>query len=105
MQVISMAKEKDKDLAEMGRLLLTIVFILSVLNLTGTHLHTPPGDIFFWFSLGCISRYYRQLRDESRAAAESAAKESAVPDAAQLPATPHPGSPGHRFPMPGGARA
>jgi uncharacterized membrane protein len=58
---------RDPDVQELTRLMLTIVFMLSVLNLTGTHLHTPPGDVFFWFSLGCISRFYRQAREEEKA--------------------------------------
>src|SRR5690606_36909637 len=58
---------RDKDLAEFARLLVTIIFVISILNLTGTHLHTPPGDVFFWFSLGCISRFYRRMQAERRA--------------------------------------
>jgi hypothetical protein len=63
MKVIS--NSKDKDEAELARLMVTIIFMISVLNLTGTHLHTPPGDIFFWFSMGCISRFYRKWREEA----------------------------------------
>jgi len=58
---------RDKDLAEFARLLVTIIFVISILNLTGTHLHTPPGDVFFWFSLGCISRFYRRMQAERQA--------------------------------------
>jgi hypothetical protein len=58
------ANSKDKDTVELMRVMMTIVFMISVLNLTGTHLHTPPGDIFFWFTMGCISRFYRVWRDE-----------------------------------------
>lgn len=58
---------RDPDVLELTRLMLTLIFMLSVLNLTGTHLHTPPGDVFFWFSLGCISRFYRQAREEEKA--------------------------------------
>lgn len=54
--------EKDPNVAEFVRFLVTILFMISVLNLTGTHLHTPPGDIFFWFALGCISRFYRKMK-------------------------------------------
>ncbi|MDQ2999777.1 MAG: hypothetical protein M3Y08_00745 [Fibrobacterota bacterium] len=82
MKVIS--NSKHKDTAELVRLLVTIVFMLSILNLTGTHLHTPPGDIFFWFSMGCISRFYRQWREEddlekaAKAALEGSETESRV---------------------------
>ncbi|MDB5047661.1 MAG: hypothetical protein JWO30_732 [Fibrobacteres bacterium] len=62
MKVISNSKDKDK--VELVRMLITLIFMLTVLNLTGTHLHTPPGDIFFWFSMGCISRFYREWREE-----------------------------------------
>jgi hypothetical protein len=103
MKVISMAKDKDKDLAEFARLLLTIVFMITVLNLTGTHLHTPPGDIFYWFSMGCLSRFYRQLRDEARAESEAAAKANAAVTAKGAPGML--GLPGHGFTLPGGARA
>jgi O-antigen ligase len=41
------ARTRDEGVREMGRLLVAILFVLTVLNLTGTHLHTPPGDIFF----------------------------------------------------------
>ncbi len=51
---------RDPEMQELTRLLLTLIFMISFLNLTGTHLHTPPGDIFFWFTLGTISRFYRQ---------------------------------------------
>ncbi|HKP96783.1 MAG TPA: hypothetical protein VJ385_13580 [Fibrobacteria bacterium] len=91
------ANSKDEDVAELLRLLVTIIFMLTVLNLTGTHLHTPPGDIFFWFTMGCISRFYRQWRQEE--ALEKAARAAlAVPPAdapepsgsvpAELPGTP-----------------
>jgi hypothetical protein len=77
------ANSKDKDEVELMRLMVTIVFMLSVLNLTGTHLHTPPGDIFFWFTMGCISRFYRAWRDEhdlETAAAAALAKTNAGGD-------------------------
>ena len=94
MKVIAHAK--DKETAELMRLIVTIVFMLSVLNLTGTHLHTPPGDIFFWFSMGCISRFYSSWRDET-ALEEAAAKAlKAVKATAETTAA---------VSMPGGARA
>lgn len=39
--------------------LLTVLFVFSILNLTGTHLHTNPGDIFFWFCVGALSLLHR----------------------------------------------
>lgn len=60
------AKCPDPNIQELTRLLTTIIFMLSILNLTGTHLHTPPGDIFFWFSMGCISRFYTQTKLEEQ---------------------------------------
>lgn len=57
----------DPNIQEFTRMLLTVIFMLSILNLTGTHLHTPPGDIFFWFSLGCISRFFSQTVLEEKA--------------------------------------
>jgi hypothetical protein len=95
------ANSKDKDTVELMRVMMTIIFMLSVLNLTGTHLHTPPGDIFFWFTMGCISRFYRVWRDESAletaAAAPASAEAKAGPGAPgrtpdgfiSLPGSPH----------------
>lgn len=71
------ARSPDPETVELTRLLLSIVFALSVLNLTGTHLHTSPGDIFFWFSLGAISRFHRQL---------DGAPAAGTPDQAAAPA-------------------
>ncbi len=95
---------KDPEVVEFARLLVTILFVITVLNLTGTHLHTPPGDIFFWFSLGCISRLYRETRvqmdaDELAAKAVTEAAKAAGNDAAL------PGLPGRPMILPGGARA
>jgi hypothetical protein len=66
-------KSKDEGMRELCRLLVTILFMITVLNLTGTHLHTPPGDIFFWFSVGCISRFYREIREAPAPAAAASA--------------------------------
>jgi hypothetical protein len=67
------ASARDPAVAELARYLVTLVFILSILNLTGTHLHTPPGDIFFWFALGCIHRFHRFHLEEAAAEAEEKA--------------------------------
>ncbi len=95
------AHSKDKEAVELMRLLCTIIFMLSVLNLTGTHLHTPPGDIFFWFTMGCISRFYRQWRAQE--ALETAAGQTAATSrmAKDKPASP----PGRSLQWPGGAHA
>ncbi len=49
----------------LARLFLTMVFMFSILNLTGTHLHSNPGDIYFWFSGGALAFLYRHVRDEA----------------------------------------
>ncbi|MBW8888641.1 MAG: hypothetical protein JF616_12870 [Fibrobacteres bacterium] len=99
------AETKDEEMRELTRLLMTIVFMLTLLNLTGTHLHTPPGDIFFWFSLGCITRFYR----ETRAAQAKPAQAEARPEsgAATGPVAPASLAPvqGSTLPFPGGALA
>ena len=89
---------KDPEVVEFARLLVTIVFMITVLNLTGTHLHTPPGDIFFWFSMGCISRFYRETRDQMRADEEALAAAEKAASAAAIPA-----GPGRPLHLPGGA--
>jgi hypothetical protein len=68
-------KSDDPETVELTRFLLTVIFMISILNVTGTHLHTSPGDIFFWFGAGAISRFYRRLPSEKSpdAAAETAA--------------------------------
>jgi hypothetical protein len=103
---------RDGETRELCRLLVTILFVITVLNLTGTHLHTPPGDIFFWFSVGCLSRFHRQMREES------ALRPAAAPPAAPAAAGPSPRVPGPVgpealgpstprpvLPFPGGSRA
>ncbi len=64
-KVLSLSK--DPEVQEMTRMMMTIIFMITILNLTGTHLHTPPGDVFFWFTLGAISRFYRQAVEETEA--------------------------------------
>ena len=44
---------------ELTRFFMSLIFMFAILNLTGTHLHTNPGDIWFWFSLGALSQIYR----------------------------------------------
>lgn len=66
-------RTRDGPAREITRYLLTIIFMITILNLTGTHLHTPPGDLFFWFSLGTIHRFYRQMVDAEEAEASEAA--------------------------------
>jgi hypothetical protein len=106
------AKARDPQVRELARALVTLIFMISVLNLTGTHLHTPPGDIFFWFSLGCISRFYREIREAEAAelAAANAQTEGTAeaPSAPGSPALPRPGNApigGGSLSLPGGARA
>lgn len=52
------SRPSDRPLA---RVYLTWIFVFSILNLTGTHLHTHPGDIFFWLSLGGLAQLSRNL--------------------------------------------
>ena len=59
-------ESRDEMAVELTRYLLTVVFVISLLNLTGTHLHTPPGDLFFWFALGSIHRFYREMMDAQK---------------------------------------
>jgi hypothetical protein len=103
------ANSRNKDEAELMKFMITLVFVLSVLNLTGTHLHTPPGDIFFWFTMGAISRFYKRWREEEALEARAAA--ALEPQSAQMPNPQRPaglpgsGLPGRAFPLPGGSRA
>jgi hypothetical protein len=59
------ARSRDPAVAELARYMLTLLVLISILNLTGTHLHTPPGDLFFWFCVGCIHRFHRQMEEAS----------------------------------------
>jgi uncharacterized membrane protein len=93
---------RDAEVRELGRLLVTILFLVSVLNLTGTHLHTPPGDIFFWFSIGCLSRFYRETREARAADASPADAPRPLPGAVPAPTPPLSGI---GRPLPGGAHA
>lgn len=88
------ARSRDPLTAELARYLLTLVFVLSILNLTGTHLHTPPGDIFFWFALGCLHRFHRDLVDGERAAVAAPAVREAGNRVADLSAAGAAGSAG-----------
>jgi O-antigen ligase len=47
---------------ELTMLMVSMVFMFSLLNLTGTHLHTNPGDIYFWFALGVLARIHREVK-------------------------------------------
>jgi hypothetical protein len=100
---------KDKDTVELTRMMVTLIFMLSVLNLTGTHLHTPPGDIFFWFSMGCISRFYRAWRAEEALEAKAAAALAQTGESLPAPGARRPGPSGPVkggiYPLPGGPRA
>jgi hypothetical protein len=71
------ARSKDKEVVELMRMFSTLIFMLTILNITGTHLHTPPGDIFFWFTMGCISRFYRQWREQEASETAIAPAEAA----------------------------
>jgi O-antigen ligase len=101
MKVIS--NSKDKDTVELLRLLVTIIFMLTVLNLTGTHLHTPPGDIFFWFTMGCISRFYRQWRDQEALEKSALSAQAKTEKEQQTPTVPGPQLPGRAVSLPGAA--
>ena len=97
-------RTKNEEMRELCRLLVTIVFLLTILNLTGTHLHTPPGDVFFWFSLGCISRFYRETRNAP--SGQAPAEAQGIPAAAGAAANAVlPPAHGPALPFPGGARA
>jgi O-antigen ligase len=58
----------NKTQAELARLMLSMLFMFSILNLTGTHLHTNPGDIYFWFSLGTLAQLHREVKASWRQA-------------------------------------
>ncbi len=51
-----------RDELELTRFFLSILFMFSILNLTGTHLHTNPGDLYFWFSVGGLAQLYRDAK-------------------------------------------
>jgi hypothetical protein len=61
----ALALRPTRGEAELLRLFMSIIFLISILNLTGTHLHTNPGDIYFWFSVGAIAQLYRTLRERA----------------------------------------
>jgi hypothetical protein len=48
----------------LARIYLTWIFVFSILNLTGTHLHTHPGDIFYWLSLGGLAQISRRSLED-----------------------------------------
>jgi O-antigen ligase len=80
-----LALSRDPEIRELTRLMLTLIFMISFLNLTGTHLHTPPGDIFFWFTMGTISRFYRQTLTDNATIADAekkAAENTGIPETA-----------------------
>ncbi len=53
---------RDPADRELACLLLAWLAMISMLNLTGTHLHSSPGDFYFWFSAGAIMFLHRQCR-------------------------------------------
>lgn len=67
----ALALKPTRDEAELLRLFMSIVFLIAILNVTGTHLHTNPGDLYFWFSIGGIVQLYRTLRDRTDASSAS----------------------------------
>jgi hypothetical protein len=73
------ARSGDPAVAEMARYMLTLLVLISILNLTGTHLHTPPGDLFFWFCVGCIHRFHRELAAQDAQARPTAPTGAAHP--------------------------
>jgi hypothetical protein len=38
----------------LARGILTMNFIFLIINITGTHIHKYPGDMFFWFFNGVL---------------------------------------------------
>ena len=74
-EVISVSP--DSEAAEQARWGMSLLFVFSILNLTGTHLHSNPGDVFFWFTVGMLAR----LRSETcgPAAADPDSSAPAVP--------------------------
>ena len=73
------AQSRDPGEAELARLMLTMVFMISLLNVTGSHMHTNPGDIFFWFSVGTLARMHRQLDGSEHAISAENEMESREP--------------------------
>jgi hypothetical protein len=53
---------EDPDRKLLIRLLLTILFLFSAGNLTGTHINNSPGNIYFWFACAILMRM-RYLTD------------------------------------------
>ncbi len=98
-------RTRDTETRELSRLLVTVIFLLSVLNLTGTHLHTPPGDVFFWFSIGCLSRFYRETREAESAAGLALALAPAAKSPSGPGPAPIPPGPGVGLSLPGRAHA
>ncbi len=58
---------RDPEVAETARFGMTLLFVFSILNLTGTHLHSNPGNVYFWFTLGMLAQLYRRCREEAPA--------------------------------------
>ncbi len=49
---------QDPEIADLARFSMSLIFIFCILNITGTHLHSNPGDVFFWFTVGILSRLH-----------------------------------------------
>lgn len=79
-QVLRLKPARDE--LELARLFLSILFMFSILNLTGTHLHTNPGDLYFWFSVGGLAQLYRDAK--ARPSGDASARPEPI-DAASPP--------------------
>ncbi|MBF0432059.1 MAG: hypothetical protein HQK83_12315 [Fibrobacteria bacterium] len=63
--IIIVRHEQDQEKKNLAAMCTTIVIIVSILNITGTHLNSHPSDIFFWFCAGCIGFLYQEYKDEA----------------------------------------
>ena len=50
----------NHDTKLLATALTSILLIICLLNITGTHLNSHPSDIIFWIACGFISQLYRQ---------------------------------------------
>jgi len=61
--VLDNSKDPSVIAIASGITIMNIAF--GIINMTGTHIHSFPGDVYFWFWNGVLINFYNVLRNEN----------------------------------------
>ena len=59
-------KSESPEIRSLARGITVMNIVFAIINITGTHIHSFPGDVYFWFWNGVLIKLEYQQRSSAR---------------------------------------